>query len=159
MQLVKNVFLGRKKTMARKIEEILLVWLIEDQRIVSKTRMLEVYLNIIEWGPGIFGIGEAADFYFDKHPSQINLGEATFLASIIPSPKNAGWAIDSSGTVKDRFGHFRLLKNRLLAQDSTFADTSVFNVKFSPKAMRRFKGKPKTEENTLLNESDDLIGE
>ena len=159
MQLVKNVFLGRKKTMARKIEEILLVWLIEDQHIVSKTRMIEVYLNIIEWGPGIFGIGEAADFYFDKHPSQINLGEATFLASIIPSPKNAGWAIDSTGTVKDKFGHFRFLKNRLLAQDSTQADTTVFNVKFSPRAMRRFKGKPKTEETTILNESDDNIGE
>lgn len=159
MQLVKNVFLGRKKTMARKIEEILLVWLIEDQHIVSKTRMLEVYLNIIEWGPGIFGIGEAADFYFEKHPSQINLGEAIFLASIIPSPKNAGWAIDSTGTVKDKFGHFRLLKNRLLAQDSTQADTTMFNVKFSPRAMSRFKGTPKTEETTILNESDDLIGE
>ena len=145
MQLIKNVFLGRKKTMARKIEEILLVWLIEDQHIVSKTRMLEVYLNIIEWGPGIFGIGEAADFYFEKHPSEINLGEAAFLASIIPSPKSAGWAIDSAGHVKDRFGHFRLLKTRLLAMDSANADTSVFNVQFSPRAIRRFKGKPKTD--------------
>ncbi len=160
MQLIKNVFLGRKKTMARKIEEILLVWLIEDQRIVSKTRMLEVYLNIIEWGPGIFGIGEAADFYFDKHPSQINLGEATFLASIIPSPKNAGWAIDSSGTVRDKFGHFRLLKNRLLAQDSTQADTSVFNVRFSPRAMRRLKGKKdETIPSDLQIRTDDVIGE
>lgn len=159
MQLIKNVFLGRKKTMARKIEEILLVWLIEDQRIVSKTRMLEVYLNIIEWGPGIFGIGEAADFYFDKHPSQINLGEATFLASIIPSPKNAGWAIDSSGTVKDRFGHFRLLKNRLLAQDSTQADTSIFNIHFSSKAMRRLKGHKKEESSELIQEQEEIIGE
>jgi hypothetical protein len=47
----------------------------------------------------------------------------------------------------------------LLAQDSTQADTTVFNVKFSPRAMRRFKGKPKTEETTILNESDDNIGE
>ncbi len=160
MQLIKNVFLGRKKTMARKIEEILLVWLIEDQRIVSKTRMLEVYLNIIEWGPGIFGIGEAADFYFDKHPSQINLGEATFLASIIPSPKNAGWAIDSSGSVRDKFGHFRLLKNRLLAQDSTQADTSVFNVRFSPKAMRRLKGHKKSETSeTVIDQEEEIIGQ
>ena len=159
MQLIKNVFLGRKKTMARKIEEILLVWLIEDQRIVSKTRMLEVYLNIIEWGPGIFGIGEAADFYFDKHPSQINLGEATFLASIIPSPKNAGWAIDSSGTVKDRFGHFRLLKNRLLAQDSTQADTSVFQVHFSQKAMRRLKGHKMAENSELISDQEEIIGD
>lgn len=165
MQLIKNVFLGRKKTMARKIEEILLVWLMEDQHIVSKTRMLEVYLNIIEWGPGIFGIGEAADFYFDKHPSEINLGEAAFLASIIPSPKSAGWAIDSSGHVKDRFGHFRLLKNRLLAMDSANADTSVFNVQFSAKAMRRLKGRPKKETVILQNdvienlENEELIPE
>ena len=104
--------------------------------------------------------GEAADFYFDKHPSQINLGEATFLASIIPSPKNAGWAIDSSGTVRDKFGHFRLLKNRLLAQDSTQADTSVFNVRFSPKAMRRLKGrKDETVPSEIAVGREELIGE
>ena len=67
------------------------------------------------------------------------------MASIIPSPKSAGWAIDSAGHVKDRFGHFRLLKNRLLAMDSANADTSVFNVQFSPRAIRRFKGKPKAD--------------
>ena len=87
MQLVKNVFLGRKKTMARKIEEILLVWLIEDQHIVSKTRMLEVYLNIIEWGPNVYGVTDAARFYFDKFPIELNLGESIFLASIVPRPK------------------------------------------------------------------------
>src|SRR5690606_32925578 len=49
MQLVKNVFLTRKKTIARKAEEALIVWLIENNKLVSKTRMFEVYLNIIEW--------------------------------------------------------------------------------------------------------------
>ncbi|MBL0342826.1 MAG: transglycosylase domain-containing protein [Bacteroidetes bacterium] len=67
MQLVKNVFLNRNKTISRKIEEALIVWLIENNGIVSKSRMLEVYLNIIEWGPGIYGIGEAAEFYFSKN--------------------------------------------------------------------------------------------
>ena len=56
MQLVKNVFLTRNKTIARKIEEALIVWLIENQNLVPKKRMYEVYLNLIEWGPGIYGI-------------------------------------------------------------------------------------------------------
>ena len=59
MQLVKNVFLSRHKTIARKAEEALIVWLIESNRIYSKERMFEVYLNIIELGPNIYGIGEA----------------------------------------------------------------------------------------------------
>src|SRR5690606_11361211 len=56
MQLVKNVFLSRNKTVSRKAEEALIVWLIENQKLVSKYRMFEVYLNIIEWGPYIYGI-------------------------------------------------------------------------------------------------------
>ena len=78
MQLVKNVFLTRDKTLSRKLEEILLVYILENNRIVSKERMLEVYFNIIEWGPNIYGIGEAAHFYFEKYPSQLSLNECLF---------------------------------------------------------------------------------
>ncbi len=87
MQLVKNIYLSRQKTLSRKMEEMLLVWMIENMGIVSKHRMLEVYMNIIEWGPGIYGVGEASRFYFEKLPSQLNLQEAIFMASIIPRPK------------------------------------------------------------------------
>ena len=73
MQLVKNVFLTREKTASRKLEEILLVYILENNRIATKERMLEVYFNIIEWGPNIYGIGEAAHFYFQKRPADINL--------------------------------------------------------------------------------------
>ena len=66
MQLIKNVFLTREKTLSRKLEEILLVYILENNRIASKERMLEVYFNIIEWGPNVYGIGEAAQFYFQK---------------------------------------------------------------------------------------------
>lgn len=55
MQLVKNVFLSRNKTIARKLEEMLIVWLIESNHLTSKERMFEVYLNIAEWGPMIYG--------------------------------------------------------------------------------------------------------
>jgi membrane peptidoglycan carboxypeptidase len=87
MQLVKNVFLNQDKTMARKLEEILIVWLIENNRLTSKSRMFEVYMNIIEWGPDVYGITEAARFYFSKDPSALTLGECIFLTYIIPNPR------------------------------------------------------------------------
>jgi hypothetical protein len=89
MQLVKNLFLSRNKTLARKVEEMLIVWLIENNRLISKERMFEIYLNIIEWGPGIYGITEASHFYFHKEPNELTINESIFLASIIPSPKRA----------------------------------------------------------------------
>ena len=68
MQLVKNVFLNRNKNIARKLEEALIVWLIETEHLTPKARMYEVYLNIAEWGPMVYGIHEAASFYFNKRP-------------------------------------------------------------------------------------------
>lgn len=141
MQLVKNVYLGRQKTLARKIEEIILVWLFEKERVVSKQRMMEVYLNVIEWGPGIFGIGQASNFYFEKHPSELTLGESTYLASLVPAPSHARWSIDSTGMVSPRWGRFHSLKNRLIAMDSTANDSMLFKVRLSPNAVFRLTGK------------------
>ena len=100
MQLVKNVFLSREKTISRKMEEILLVYLLENNRIASKARMLEVYFNIIEWGPNVYGIGEASHFYFQKKPSELTLKECLFLASIIPKPKKFMWQFDNQGKLR-----------------------------------------------------------
>lgn len=101
MQLVKNVFLNREKTLSRKLEEILLVYALENQRVVSKQRMLEVYFNVIEWGPNVYGIGEAARFYFQKAPSELTLNESLFLASIVPSPKKFMYRFDTTGALRD----------------------------------------------------------
>lgn len=110
MQLVKNVFLTPEKTLGRKLEEALLVWLIETTRVASKDRMLEVYLNIIEWGPNVYGISEASRFYFGKHPAQIYPTEAIFLAMIIPRPRSFAYAFDSTGNLRSTFhGYYRLL--------------------------------------------------
>jgi hypothetical protein len=87
MQVVKNVFLGHNKLIVRKLEEILIVWLIENNQLTTKQRMFEVYLNIIEWGPNVYGITEASRYYFIKEPSALTLSECIFLAYIIPSPK------------------------------------------------------------------------
>lgn len=117
MQLVKNVFLNRNKTLARKVEEILIVWLIENQQIVPKERMYEVYLNIIEWGKNVYGIGEAARYYFDKTPATLNLGESIFLAFVIPSPKKAlsYFQPDGSLQVRNVRGYFKII-GRIMAK-------------------------------------------
>ncbi|TDD99572.1 transglycosylase domain-containing protein [Flavobacterium cellulosilyticum] len=100
MQLIKNVFLTREKTVSRKLEEILLVYILENNRIASKERMLEVYFNIIEWGPNIYGIGEAAQFYFQKKPADLTLKECLYLATIVPKPKKFMWQFDKEGKLK-----------------------------------------------------------
>ena len=100
MQLVKNVFLTREKTLSRKLEEILLVYVLENNRISSKERMLEVYFNVIEWGPNVYGIGEAAGFYFQKRPIDLSLNECLFLATIIPKPKGFMSQFDAQHQLK-----------------------------------------------------------
>ena len=100
MQLIKNVFLTREKTLSRKLEEILLVYILENNRIVSKERMLEVYFNIIEWGPNVYGIGEASQFYFQKTPADLSFNECLYLARIIPSPKKFMYQFDDEGNLK-----------------------------------------------------------
>jgi len=87
MQFVKNVYLNRKKTLARKFQELMITWLLENNRPVTKERMLEIYFNVIEWGPDVYGIGEAAPFYFKKKPAQLTLEESLYLAALVPSPK------------------------------------------------------------------------
>jgi hypothetical protein len=100
MQLVKNVFLNRQKTLARKIEEILIVWIMENGRLSSKQRMFETYLNLIEWGKNVYGIGEASQYYFSKHPSELNVGESIFLASIVPRPKSGLYRFEGDGSLR-----------------------------------------------------------
>ncbi len=118
MQLVKNVFLSRNKTIARKLEEALIVWLIERNRLVSKERMFEVYLNIIEWGPNVYGIGEASNYYFEKSPSTLSLQESVFLSSIIPHPKYYKSAFDSTGSFSTSMrNYYKVIANRLIIRE------------------------------------------
>lgn len=114
MQLVKNVFLNRNKNIARKLEEALIVWLIETQHLTSKQRMFEVYLNIAEWGPLIYGVQEASAYYFNKRPSELSVNEAIFLASIIPKPKRFRSSFSEEMKLKEnQEGYFRLIGSRL----------------------------------------------
>jgi len=85
MQLVKNVLLYREKTLARKFQELFLTWHLENT--LSKDRIMEIYLNVIEYGPGLYGIGPAAHHYFGKQAKDLDPVEAAFFSSILPNPK------------------------------------------------------------------------
>ncbi|MFC6877655.1 transglycosylase domain-containing protein [Flavobacterium myungsuense] len=126
MQLIKNAFLTREKTLSRKLEEILLVYILENNRIVSKERMLEVYFNIIEWGPNVYGIGEASQFYFEKTPDQLTLNECLFLATIIPSPRNFMYQFNSEGNLKSfAVNKEKYLKNIMMRRGIIIPDDTI----------------------------------
>ncbi len=83
-QLAKNLYLSTSKTPLRKVKEIIITLMLENQ--LSKNRILELYLNEIEWGRGIFGVEAASRTYFGKSASDLNVDEAARLAAVIPSP-------------------------------------------------------------------------
>lgn len=127
MQLVKNVFLSRQKTLARKAEEILIVWLIENNHLMTKNRMLEVYFNIIEMGQNVYGIGEATRYYFGKTPAELNSGEGIFLANIVPRPKIALFKFRADGGLKDYlYPYFKYIGNIMAQRGLTPPDSSGY---------------------------------
>jgi len=118
MQLVKNLFLTRNKNIARKLEELLIVWMIERNRMVSKERMFEIYVNIIEWGPGVYGLSDATKYYFNKDVSKLTLDESIYLASIIPSPKNFRYLFNADGTFKEYIlNYYQLVLKRMVEHE------------------------------------------
>ena len=84
-QLAKNLFLTREKTVIRKVKELVLARRLDDT--LSKSRILELYLNVVELGPMVYGIGHAARYYFGKPPSALTVRECAFLAAMLPGPK------------------------------------------------------------------------
>lgn len=84
-QVAKNVFLSNEKTLLRKARELYLSVQLEKQ--LSKTKILEVYFNVVEWGEGIYGLRAAARAYFGKSPQDLLPKEGAFLAMLLPNPK------------------------------------------------------------------------
>jgi monofunctional biosynthetic peptidoglycan transglycosylase len=83
-QLAKNLFLSNGRSYVRKGEEAVITWMME--RMWSKARILDVYLNVIEFGNGIYGIEAASQFYYGKSAAEINQNEAAKLAGLVPNP-------------------------------------------------------------------------
>lgn len=84
-QLIKNLYFQTDRSLWRKTKEMALTLWIEDK--VEKDRILETYLNVIEYGDNLFGIKDAAKYYFKKDPAHLNARESAFLAMLLPSPK------------------------------------------------------------------------
>jgi hypothetical protein len=91
-QVAKNLWLGHERTVGRKLEEAVLAWRLE--QVLDKRRILELYLNLVELGPGVFGIQDAAERYFGKLPEELSGDEAAQLAALLPAPRrgmDASW--------------------------------------------------------------------
>ncbi|WP_333906903.1 monofunctional biosynthetic peptidoglycan transglycosylase [Delftia acidovorans] len=105
-QLAKNLLLSGERSLLRKGQELVLTQLLE--LMLSKQRILEIYLNSVEWGQGVFGAEAAARHYFRKSASQLSAAEAARLAVMLPQPKrfeklpNSGYLLQRTRTVMQR---------------------------------------------------------
>ena len=123
MQLAKNIFLSNDRLIARKLQEVALVFLMEQAAGISKERILELYLNLIEFGPGVFGIFDAARYYFDKHPGELTAIEAVWLASIVPNPKRFHFYFERGAVTEGWFARMQqyldvmLLRGRMTEEE------------------------------------------
>ena len=97
-QLVKNLYLSPSKNPLRKLKEAVITWRLE--KTVSKRRILEIYLNVAEWGDGIFGIQAAAERYYGKSASALGPRQAARLAAVLPNPRK--YRADTDSRYVDR---------------------------------------------------------
>jgi monofunctional glycosyltransferase len=109
-QLAKNLYLSSSKNPLRKLKEWILTWYIEQS--LSKQRILEIYLNVIEWGWGIYGIEGASQHYFGKPASALSRTEAARLAAVIPNPRR--YRVDKETRYLER--RSELILSRMAAQ-------------------------------------------
>jgi monofunctional biosynthetic peptidoglycan transglycosylase len=115
-QLAKNLYLSTDKSVIRKIKEYLITRRLENQ--LSKKRIFNLYLNIIEFGPGIFGVQAAAQNFFNKDVSQLNLEEMVRLTTVIPKPlketptRNSSWIKWKAGWILDTLRRYKYIDQR-----------------------------------------------
>ena len=111
-QLAKNLLLSGERTLLRKGQELVLTVLLE--KLLSKRRILEIYLNSVEWGEGLFGAEAAAQHYFRKSAARLTAFEAARLAVMLPRPKyfeklpNSGYLANRAGIITARMAEARL---------------------------------------------------
>ena len=100
MQLARNLYLGHERTLSRKAQEVVLAWVLEHLTGVSKERLLEIYLNIVEWGPGVHGAAEATHYYFGRDPARLTPAQALFLTTLLPAPNRWRSRFDKDGQLR-----------------------------------------------------------
>ena len=111
-QLAKNLFLSGERTLLRKGQELLLTLMLE--ALLDKQRILEIYLNNVEWGEGVFGAEAAAQYYYRKPAARLSATEAARLAVMLPRPKyfethlNSGYLASRARTITARMGRVEI---------------------------------------------------
>jgi len=111
-QLAKNLFLSGERTLLRKGQEFVLTLLLE--ALLSKQRILEIYLNSVEWGEGVFGAEAAAQHYFRKPAAKLTALEAARLAVMLPRPRyfeklpNSGYLAERAAVIAERLPNAQL---------------------------------------------------
>ena len=145
-QLVKNLYLSPERSYTRKINEALLTWKLEHS--LSKDRILEIYLNVAEWGDGIFGVEEAARYYFRKPAADLRDREAVSLAARLPNPHAEG-----ERPLQRRRSREKAILKRLQETQPGYRGTQRT-------LMASHKKKKEVHDNSLLNQKSlDRVGE
>ncbi len=142
-QMIKNVLLSKQNTIVRKLREYILARRAEE--ILTKRRILEIYLNEVEWGDNIYGIEAASRYYFDKHASELAVPEAALLAGMLPNPRYFN-PLKRPGKARDRQERvlFNLQQAKLISQDEYAAALA------QPIALRQ-EGKGRFDLSALAN--------
>ena len=123
-QLAKNLFLSREKSIRRKLREVLIAQRLE--RELTKGRILELYLNVVELGPLVYGVGHGGRYHFDKPVSLLTPAEAAFLVAMLPGPRIAFNPEAKAAKVRQRAARLiKLLGNRQILSETQIADALV----------------------------------
>jgi monofunctional biosynthetic peptidoglycan transglycosylase len=118
-QVAKNLFLSREKSITRKIKEIILAKRMEQA--LSKGRIIELYLNVVELGPMVYGIGHGARYYFGKPAAALTPRECAFIAAMLPGPRVAYNPYKNLGKVLNRSNMIlRLLRGKGVLSEAEF---------------------------------------
>jgi len=123
MQLAKNVYLDREKSLSRKLQEAILTTYLEQA--LTKDEILELYFNVVEFGPMLYGIGPAAAYYFNTIPNELSVAQSLFLASLLPNPKRNYFlqtGLVSKGWVTYLHRLMKIMRERNKINDEEFMD-------------------------------------
>lgn len=126
-QLAKNLFLSSSRNPVRKLHEALIA--VEMKYILGERRTLEFYLNVIEWGDGIYGAEAAARHYFNTSAAVLNVEQAAFLAAIIPNPLGNHDPAAPSSHVQERISRILILMSHPLLRHPLLEDAGHANVR------------------------------
>jgi monofunctional biosynthetic peptidoglycan transglycosylase len=115
-QTAKNLYLTSSKTLSRKLQEVLITYRLEDA--LSKNEILEIYFNLVEFGPGLYGIGNACAYYFNKLPADIDAAEGAYLALLMPSPRKYHYTLFQN----DNWSPALMKKHQRILRDMRFKE-------------------------------------